>query len=24
MLTHMHPDHSGSDSQLARRWGVPI
>lgn len=24
LLTHIHPDHSGSAGQLARAWGVPV
>lgn len=24
LLTHLHPDHSGSAPELARRWGVPV
>ncbi len=23
-VTHLHPDHSGSAGELARRWGVPV
>ena len=24
LLTHIHPDHSGSALELARRWGLPV
>ena len=24
LLTHIHPDHSGSALELARRWDLPV